>query len=1458
ILCRLFLVRQNICSNSTVLRTRTSCHSCSISVLIPCRTGYKQTPGSMAQDCSLKVSLSGCSFECYREAEVKNCCPGFWGPDCIDCPESAETPCSGRGICSDGLGGNGNCTCQSGFAGTACEDCSPGRYGPTCSSECTCLHGLCNSGLNGDGQCTCFSGYRGPRCDQEIPECTALRCPQGSRCMEEALTGKLVCQCSPGYQKSGDQCLPVNPCLRQPCHVHASCVHTGPNQHLCACHEGYSGDGRICMAVDPCQIKQGGCDSESAKCVYDGPGKSHCECLSGFDHLSAGACRLKELCRPGSCHVNANCTTAGPEQVECTCLQGYVGNGKVCYGNIMERLNELNTEPGGQWTGQLSNAISLFGSVSWPLRDLGPLTVKSRKPLIKEDSQTSAAKYLCKLHLVAGVMPFEVLKKTDVFYTLTGKTAETDAKKGTIVQSNIVASNGMIHLINNVMDSVVATVDSDPKVRFNSSLFFLNSPNSRYAYALVEFTMSPQATDLTSVMDLPGPMTVFIPTSSAFDAMTEGYMDYLTSEKGRNKLVELLRNHIVTSTSLDIFNAISSPRIVTTANQVLTINVTDNGQVLVNGAAVLEAAVEAKNGRLYVLDGVLIPSSIEPVLPHRCDIINNITVMVRVIVVSNCCIQGIYHQRCFYQSVEFRIPREGCALLCKATVTTAACCQGFYGEGCSPCPGGHQTPCSGHGQCSDGLTGNGTCICNPNFSGSRCQYCSSTNKYGPNCDKTCLCIHGVCDNRPDSKGQCKRDTCLTGFTGPLCEQQTAVCGQQAKFCHAHADCVFSQRTTQCVCKPGYQGDGITCVESDPCAPPLRGGCSVNAKCMKTGPNKHVCQCLTGWREDGDDCQPINNCNDPDRGGCHSNATCIYVGPGQSDCSCKAGYKGNGQECEAVNQCVTTSGGCHYLATCHLLLSEWTCVCDDGYVGNGQICYGTVGQDSGVSLSDQNITLLVPTSDAVGKMSSEDKAFWTMSGNLPMVILLMPKMPLMFTMSCMLTVLIVLLMLMPFHPQVLVPDRKLSEGLLTTLAQRPEFSLFRSYLINYNLTDVIEQANEFTIFAPTDGAINEYLKKMSITALDMNTTRFHVVIDERLLKTDLQSGSYKETLLGFSYQVGIFPRDGKIFVNDAQINSSNLLAGKGVIHGLSSVLPLINGSCVECLFSKTEFCPKDTQPVVRRGNSFMFLQLNGFCSHTERQCCSGFFGAHCEPCPGPKGEPCFNKGVCLDGTNGTGVCQCNQGFNGTACETCQTGKYGVHCDQDCKCKSGRCKDGLTGDGTCECDVGWRGILCDEKLVSSADELCGSFKCHTSANCVIGPLGSQCICAAGFDGNGTFCQARDACATNNGGCSPDAVCKRTQPGRRDCICNSGFTGDGLVCVEINPCLHGNGGCHENAECIHVGPNKTSCVCSTGYTGNGLNKQQTLCDFLQTLPPGVSNSRSAGQNWPSGSLQLNVSMM
>ena len=60
----------------------------------------------------------------------------------------------------------------------------------------------------------------------------------------------------------------------------------------------------------------------------------------------------------------------------------------------------------------------------------------------------------------------------------------------------------------------------------------------------------------------------------------------------------------------------------------------------------------------------------------------------------------------------------------------------------------------------------------------------------------CPCIHGQCDNRPDSDGRCKPDSCQTGFTGRFCDRATAACGVLAQFCHAHAACSFNQGTTR--------------------------------------------------------------------------------------------------------------------------------------------------------------------------------------------------------------------------------------------------------------------------------------------------------------------------------------------------------------------------------------------------------------------------------------------------------------------------------------------------------------------------------------------------------------------------------------------------------------------------------------------------------------------------------------
>lgn len=44
-------------------------------------------------------------------------------------------------------------------------------------------------------------------CVPELPECSALNCQQNSRCVEDSLTGRLECRCSPGYEKAGLQCV---------------------------------------------------------------------------------------------------------------------------------------------------------------------------------------------------------------------------------------------------------------------------------------------------------------------------------------------------------------------------------------------------------------------------------------------------------------------------------------------------------------------------------------------------------------------------------------------------------------------------------------------------------------------------------------------------------------------------------------------------------------------------------------------------------------------------------------------------------------------------------------------------------------------------------------------------------------------------------------------------------------------------------------------------------------------------------------------------------------------------------------------------------------------------------------------------------------------------------------------------------------------------------------------------
>ncbi|XP_053114317.1 stabilin-2 isoform X2 [Hemicordylus capensis] len=1010
-----------------------------------------------------------------------------------------------------------------------------------------------------------------------------------------------------------------------------------------------------------------------------------------------------------------------------------------------------------------------------------------------------------------------------------------------------------------------------------------------------------------------GPSTIFIPTNDALENLKDGALDYLLSSKGSRKLHELVQYHIVFHTELEVATLISMGYIETMAQQLIYFNITDSGQILVNGERIEETDITANNGQIFTLSGVLIPPSIIPILPQRCDEEKTEIKM------GTCGKCPVSHRdscpedsisvpatgtKCIYN--DQTLLKHGCARYCQVTKKEPNCCKGFFGPDCNQCPGGFSKPCSGNGECMDGMSGNGTCVCNTGFEGSYCQFCSDPNKYGPQCDKKCMCVYGKCDNRIESDGICLAGSCQSGYAGKLCDAQVFPCGTFLQFCHAHANCLFSNGALSCVCKPGYEGDGITCSEADPCANLIPHSCSSNAECIKTGPGTHECVCQPGWTGNGRDCAEINNCLLTNFGGCHSNATCLYIGPGQNDCECKEGFRGNGYECEPINSCSEQNGKCHPLAGCQFTSSGiWQCVCPKGYEGDGSICYGNAVEELS-SLSEaagfndwvdtaalktlltdmSNLTILVPSRQAIENMDQDERAFWMSKSN----ILSLIKCHILegaYTVADLqnlsssdglaaslhgnflplskgkgnLTVdganivagdIAATNGIIHVIDKVLTPIRRVRSvlpNLLARLEQMPNYSIFRGYIIQYKLANEIEAASTYTIFAPSNEAIESFLKNKQSTSLDEEQIRYHVVLEEKLLKNDMHNGMSRETMLGLSFRVGFFIHDAQLYINEAPLNSPNVATDKGIIHGLGKVMEvpknrcdvndsvIITGKCLSCSFPPG--CPPGTTAVPGKGEMCFYVHyyrmtLRSGCQPkciktiVNKGCCAGFYGPQCEPCPGQVGNACFGNGVCMDGINGTGSCLCESRFTGLDCDRCIEGKYGINCDQDCACIHGKCNSGIKGDGTCECDVGWRGVKCESEI---KDDECNS-TCHTSANCFLNPDSSAyCKCAAGFKGNGTYCSAINACETSNGGCAVKADCKRTTPGNRVCACKAGYTGDGIVCFEINPCLENKGGCDKNAECTHTGPNQAACNCLTGYSGNGKS-----CTFIS--PCSINN--------------------
>src|SRR6056297_777737 len=113
-----------------------------------------------------------------------------------------------------------------------------------------------------------------------------------------------------------------------------------------------------------------------------------------------------------------------------------------------------------------------------------------------------------------------------------------------------------------------------------------------------------QAADLVETLKGEGPFTVFAPTNEAFAALPEGTVEGLLKPENKDKLTSILTYHVVPGKVMsgDLSDGMTAA---TVEGGEVTIGT--EGGVTVDGANVVQADIEASNGVIHVIDGVIMP-----------------------------------------------------------------------------------------------------------------------------------------------------------------------------------------------------------------------------------------------------------------------------------------------------------------------------------------------------------------------------------------------------------------------------------------------------------------------------------------------------------------------------------------------------------------------------------------------------------------------------------------------------------------------------------------------------------------------------------------------------------------------------------------------------------------------------------------------------------------------------------
>tara|TARA_R110002033_G_scaffold45795_3_gene89860 strand:+ start:13589 stop:15460 length:1872 start_codon:yes stop_codon:yes gene_type:complete len=168
----------------------------------------------------------------------------------------------------------------------------------------------------------------------------------------------------------------------------------------------------------------------------------------------------------------------------------------------------------------------------------------------------------------------------------------------TVVAADIIATNGIIHAVNTVIDlpTVVTFATADPN--FSSLVGALTAEDQP---DFVSVLSTPNGTD-------PAPFTVFAPTNGAFANLSE--------VPSGDALTAVLNHHVIAGANIvsgDLSNGLTSPA--TLEGDTLTFTIDgDNNVTIIDGSGnseigIIAVDVQANNGVIHAIDTVMIPDT---------------------------------------------------------------------------------------------------------------------------------------------------------------------------------------------------------------------------------------------------------------------------------------------------------------------------------------------------------------------------------------------------------------------------------------------------------------------------------------------------------------------------------------------------------------------------------------------------------------------------------------------------------------------------------------------------------------------------------------------------------------------------------------------------------------------------------------------------------------------------------